>query len=147
MADIDFTRLDSDTFEITITDNPQLVTGNRAMLNRFEITFLTKRRNFLFGNREVYDNYGGDAHKFINKPQVLNNPQSISSSLILTIKETVLSMQEDDNETTPDTERVERAELLNVDIVADTVVAKIQVFPVETEGFEDLVFALPLVSN
>jgi hypothetical protein len=147
VADIDFTLFDSNTFEVTITENPQAVTGNRAMLNRFEITFMTKRRNFLFGDREIYDTYGGDAHKFINKPQVLNNPQSISSALILTINETVESMQSDDNQFIPDTERIERAELLNVDVQADTVFARIQVFPVETESFEDLIFSLPLVSN
>ena len=147
MADIDFTRAPGDSFQITITNNPQTVTGNRALLNRFQTTFLTKKRLFLFdGDREIFDNYGGDAFKFIDKPQIASNTQSLASALTLAINETVESMQGDEPDIIPNTEKIAGAELLDIDIQVDSVVASIQILPVETERFGDLIFNLPLFS-
>ena len=55
MADIDFITDLRETFQISLTDNPQSITGNRALLNRFEITLLTKRRKYFSDNRTIIE--------------------------------------------------------------------------------------------
>lgn len=143
--DIDFiTDLSSGSFEITLGDNPIAVTGNRALLNRFEITLLTMRRQFLLGDTIVVDNYGGDAHKFISQPAVLNDVKSIDASLTTAIDMTVSSMQNDQVSTIDDTEKIASAELLSINKVQDMITASIQVVPVVTEPYSDLIFNLPI---
>lgn len=145
MSDIDIITDLREGFSIELGDNPQAVSGNRALLNRFEITFLTKTRRFLWGDQIVVDNYGGDANKFINRPQVLNDIQGISAAVETAMDQTVQSMIGDQPDSVPDTEKIERAELLSVDVVNDLVVASIRVYPVEVEPYVDLVFNLPII--
>jgi len=145
--DIDFTTDLREQFKIGIGDNPQGVDGNRALLNRFEITFLTKTKMFLFGDKLVVDEYAGDAEKYINRPRVLNDPQSIAGGVTVSIDQTVAAMKGDEPEGIPDTEKIESAELIDIQIIDDVVFARIQVHPVEVELYQDLIFNLPITQR
>jgi len=146
MTDIDFITDLTDGFKISLTDNAGKVSGNRALLNRFEITFMTTRRNFLFNETSpVVDNYGGDASRFIGIPPVLRDIKSIAASVSFVIDQTVASLKSSEPINLPDKERILSAELLSVDFVDDVVTAKIKVVPVETEYYVDLEFNLPIV--
>lgn len=132
-------------FEITLGNNPLGVTGNRALLNRFEITLMTKRRQFMLGDRFIVDSYGGDASKFINKPVVLSDTQSIAASLATAVEQTVQSMLMDDQHINiPDTEKIISAEVLKIDNINDVIVASIKVNPVQVESYDSLIFNLPI---
>jgi len=145
--DIDFFTDLRSQFKISIGDNPQGVEGNRALLNRFEITFLTKTKMFLFDGKLITDDYAGDAEKYINKPQVLNDPQSIAGGVSVSIDQTVASMKSDEPPGVPNTEKIESAELIDIEIIDDIVFAKIQVHPVEVELYQDLMFNLPIIKK
>lgn len=143
--DIDFiTDLSTGEFRIALGPNPKAVSGNRALVNRFEITFLTKKRQFILGDKFVTDNFGGDADKFINRPQVLNDLQSIAASLAIAIDQTVKSILDDQEQSIPDTERLESAKLITLDVVDDIITATIQVMPVVVESWDLIQLNLPI---
>ena len=145
MADIDFITILTNRFEVSLTDNPRGVTGNRALLNRFEITFLTKRKQFLQGNDVLVDTFGGDAERFVGVPRVLEDTQSIAASLSAVIDNTVDSLKNDTTDQDKDTERIESAELVEIYNVSGVITAKIRVIPVETENYSVLEFNLPII--
>jgi hypothetical protein len=146
MADIDFiTDLSDGTFKIALGDNPKAVVGNRALVNRFELTFLTASRLFILGNKYVTDDFAGNAYKFINQPQVLNNLQSISAAIATAVDLTVQSILDDQPATIPDTEKLLSAELSSLDIVDSMINAVIQINPVEAESYEVLKLNLPII--
>jgi len=145
MADIDFiTDLTDGTFKIALGENPVEIIGNRALVNRFELTFMTKSRTFILGDKYVTDNFGGNAQKFISQPQVLNNLQSISAAIATAVDLTVQSMLNDQPGNIPDTEKLSSAELISLDIVNDMINAIIQIVPVETESYDILKLNLPI---
>ena len=145
MADIDFITITTNGFEVSLTDNPREVSGNRALLNRFEITFLTKRKQFLQGNDVLVDTFGGDIERFVGVPRVLEDTQSIAASLSAVIDNTVESLKNDINDKVPNTERIESAELVEIYNVSGVITAKIRVIPVETENYSVLEFNLPII--
>jgi len=147
MADIDFITDMTEGFQISLTDNPRKVSGNRALLNRFEITFLTERRVFYTDTDKVQDNFGGNANSLIGKPQVLNNLDAIAASITLVMKETVRCMQLDEPNGLPDTEKIEKAELIGIDVIDDVVTAQMRVYPVEAETYGALEFNLPIIKR
>ena len=149
MADIDFiTDLSNGGFVLSLTGNPQKVTGNRALLNRFEVTFLTKIKRYLYdGETYVNDNYGGNADVLISNPQVINDPQGIVSTISIAIERTVSSMVQDQGQSIPPNEKISTAKLLNIYIQNDTIMAQIEVFPVEVDTFESLVSNLPVIKR
>lgn len=149
MADIDFITDLRNGFEISITDNPQKVTGNRALLNHFEITFLTHAKLYLFGESAdpFIDNYGGSADILITRPQVLNDPNGIISAISVCIERTVSSIKQDEPPSLPDTEKLDTAQLLNMYIESGIIFAQIQVEPIETETYDVLVTNLPVIKR
>lgn len=144
--DLDFITDVSNQFSIAIGTNPQQVSGNRALLNRFEITFLTKTRRFLLnGDKVIVDNFGGDAVRFISMPQVLNNPQSIAAAVSVAIDNTVKSLKGNEPPNIPNTEKISGAKLISIAIEDDGYVyAEIEVIPVEKEFYEAIKFNLPI---
>lgn len=145
MADIDFiTDLSSGTFQITLGDCPGVVQGNRALLNRFEITFLTKTREFIWGTEYLIDDYGGNAQKFINQPQVLNNLQGIVGAVSTAIELTVQSILNDQPNNLSSTEKLASAQLISLDVNNGLVYAIIQVNPVEVEAYDSIKLHLPI---
>jgi hypothetical protein len=153
--DIDFSTIinssssttPSSGFEISILDNPKGVEGNRALLNRFEITFLTQLKCFLINDKIVLDTFGGDADKFINRPNVLNNIQSIAAAISVSIDQTVKSMKSDEPENVPDTEKILNANLLSINVIEGVVVAQIEVIPISVEPYSNLIFNLPIINR
>jgi hypothetical protein len=146
MADLDFYRTDDDGFVMSIGDVPAKVSGNRALANRFQLTFLTASRRFLLGDTVVIDNFAGDAEKYINRPQSLNDLQGIATSVATAVDKTVQSLISDQPDTLPNTEKISKAELVSIDIVDGVVVAVIRIYPVEAEAYDDLVFNFPILS-
>lgn len=145
--DIDYITDLTKGFQISIGDNPQGVSGNRALLNRFEITFLTQTKRFLSNGRIITDNYGGDADNFVNKPQVLNDPQSIAAGISIAVDKTVESMKQDEPIGIPNTEKLNSAELVDLYIADGIIYAQVQVNPVEAEPFANLMFNLPIIKR
>jgi hypothetical protein len=142
--DIDFITDQSGGFNISLTNNPQQVSGNRALLNRFELTFLTTRRLYNLGDTVVQDNFGGDARKFIQTPKVLSDSQGISAAISIAIDQTVESLKNDEPAGLPNTEKLDSAELQSLEIINDIVTAVIKVNPVEAETYDVLQFNLPI---
>ena len=147
MADIDFITDLRGNFQISLTDNPQVVSGNRALLNRFELTLLTKRRKYFSNNKTITDNYGGDAGKFIGIPRIINDNQGIAAAVSAAVDQTVESMKSDEPSNLPDTEKLDKAELTEINIIDDQVFVKIRVYPVETEVYDPLTFNLPITQR
>jgi hypothetical protein len=148
MADLDFiTDLTGGGFKISLTDNPQKVTGNRALLNRFEITFLTKAKAYLLGETPVIDVFGGNADALITQPQVINNGNAVAAAISMCIDRTVKSMTQDQSESIPDNEKIINAELLNMYIQNDMIFATIKVNPVQTDSYDTLVSNLPVIKR
>lgn len=150
MADLDFITDLTSGFAISLTNNPQKVSGNRALLNRFEITFLTHSKSYLLGDNPgstYIDNYGGNADVLVTTPQILNDPGAITATLSVCIERTVQSMQRDEPENTPENEKIDSAQLLNIYIQNDIIMATIQVFPVETDSYASLVTNLPVIKR
>lgn len=148
MADLDFiTDLTGGGFKISLTGNPQKVTGNRALLNRFEIVFLTKAKAYLLGETPVIDNFGGNADALITKPQVINNANAIIAAISICIERTVKSLLQDQSESIPDNEKIISAELLNMYIQSDIIFATIKVNPVQVDSYDVLVTNLPVIKR
>ena len=142
--DIDFITDLTSGFNISLTTSPQQVSGNRALLNRFELTFLTKRKQYNLGGTLIQDDFGGDARKFIQTPRVLNDNQGISAAVSVAIDQTVDSLKNDEPPGIPDTERLDSAEIVSLEIINDVVTAVIQVNPVQVETYDVLQFNLPI---
>lgn len=144
---IDFNTIVRDgTFQIELSN--RAISGNRAMLNRFEICFLTALRTYK--NKGVYyvDNFGGNAFNYISKPYVLSDTSTISTALSVSIEKTVQSLQDDERDSMPDTERIKSASLTDLFKDQDSVLnAKINVVPVEVEPYADLQFILPITKR
>jgi len=145
MSDIDFsTDLNNGQFTTVIDGNPRKVTGNRALMNRFEITFFTRARVLKDGDTILVDGFGGNADLFINQPYVLNNKQAIMVALSTAVEQTVKALQGDELAGTPPTERIQGASVTSLDVINEFLVARIQVIPVEVESFDILKFNLPI---
>ena len=150
MSDLDFiTDLRNGDFKVSLTDNPQSVSGNRVLLNRFEITFLTKIKMYFLGDSgaPVIDRYGGNGEDLITSPQVINDPQGIMAKLTIAIEKTVDSMKSDEPNTIPDSEKISGAELINMYIQNGIVFAKIKVDPVEIQSYNYLISDLPVTKR
>ena len=146
--DLDFTTDLTSSFEISLGDNPQTVSGNRALVNRFEIILLTKTRRYALSDGTVtVDNFGGDADKYINRSNVLNDPQSIAASVETAIQQTTRSILSDQPSSIPNTEKLSKAELTSLNVVGDVVFAVIRIYPVETEPYANLVMNLQITKR
>ncbi len=146
MADLDFLTDLRTGFNVSFGDNIKKVAGNRALMNRFEITFLTQHKGYLLGesNSQFVDTYGGNGNVLVTQPQVLNDPEGIASTVSVCIERTVQSMQQTEPPSTPNNEKLEGAQLLNIYIQNGIIMATIQVFPVEVDDYESLLSDLPV---
>lgn len=150
MADLDFiTDLTNGDFKVSLTENPMKVTGNRALLNRFEIVFLTQAKAYLLGDVEapVIDNFGGGANLLISRPTVLNDLNAITGAITIAIERTVKSMQRDQPDNTPDNEKLLSAELLNIYIQDGIIMATVKVDPLLVDSYDTLVTNLPIIKR
>jgi len=146
MSDLDFGRSFEEGFQIEISDNPGKISGNRLLVNIFEITFMTERKRFFMeDSTETVENFGGNAFSHLGSPRVLSDVQAIAASINIVTNQTVKDMKADEKNNTPATERIDKAEVLSVDTVDGVVTATIRIYPVETERYADLIFNLPIV--
>ena len=146
MPDIDYIRNINGGFAISFNENSKKAVGNKALANRFEITFLTSSKKYLLGDTVVTDDYAGNADKFVGHILSLNNEQSIASSMTLAIDRTVESILENQADVTNPKERLVSAELIDISIEYDTVYAKIELTPEEYENYYPLYYSLPIRS-
>jgi hypothetical protein len=145
MADIDFKINTEEGFTISLDGVSGGVTGNRALLNRFQIAFMTNIRAFLNVDGGVEsDNFGGDAPKFLGTSIAVNNTSVIAASLLNAISTTVASLKSTEDASIPGTERISSASLDSLNVLGDVVSANIRVVPVETQSYSDLIFSLPV---
>jgi len=145
--DIDFITDLTNGFEISLSDNPQAVTGNRAVLNRFQITLLTNVQRYILDGESISNGFGGDIGKYVGVPHILDNPQSIGVAISTAIDMTVKSMKSDEPDRIMDTEKILGASLISVETSGDTVSVVIEVIPVVVETFSDLIVRLPIVKR
>jgi hypothetical protein len=146
MADIDYIINTENGFEVSLTDNPTAATGNKALSNRFTITFLTNARQYLLGDTVVLDGYAGDSLKYIGKPQALNNVQSIATSITVAMNKTIDSIKSNQSTVTDPTEKLNTATLQDVYINNGVVYATIEIIPVAYSSSSELYFTLPVRS-
>lgn len=145
MPDIDYTVDIGSGFSVSLEDNPKKATGNKALANRFEITFLTSTKKYLLGESEVVtDGYGGNADSVVGQMHALNNEQSIAASVTVAIDKTVESIIQNQETITEANERLVSASLTSLDIRGDTVYAKIELVPEEYEEYYPLYYSLPI---
>lgn len=141
--DIDFTTTVGQNFSLGISDGGQAVTGNRKLVNRFEITFLSSPVSMLFAGSYESDNFGGNAISRIGHPRVLNNVQAIAAGAQAAVDATVASLKSDQDGML-DTEKIDYASITSLDIIDGVVQIGINVVPVATEPWSDLQLNLPI---
>ena len=146
MPDIDYTVNIDSGFSVSFSNEPRKATGNKALANRFEITFLTTSRTYLEGGNNVTDSFGGDADKIVGNSSSLSSRQGIASSVNIAIDKTVESILGNQSDITDTTERLISASLVSLDVKGDTVYSKIELVPEKYEDSYPLYYSLPLRS-
>lgn len=144
--DIDFHTTLGNTFAVGVPASAGSVSGNRKLLNRFEIVFMTDRIEFGPASDPLKEStgFGGNANKLMRSGLVLSNPQAIVSVLQTCVDLTVESLKSTETDTDPATERIQSASITELNIEGVEVKAKIQVVPLETEAWVDMVLNLPI---
>jgi len=147
--DIDFsTTLDVKNNTISIEPGTKAVSGNRALLNQFEIVMLTKWKKFFYPEtKQVTEvRFGGNSSASSSSLHATDKT-SIMAAMTASIRNTVQSIQlEQSNLSLPDTEKLDSATLEALDTYGDQVVSVINVVPVETEPQVDLKLNLPVIN-
>lgn len=144
--DLDFNTIERDgRFRIELANRS--VTGNRLLLNRFEQCFLTELK--IFENNQGYfvEDFGGNAFTFVQQSVVLNDLTNLSGGISIAIDNTVTSIKNYEDDTTPDTEKISSATLTDISEVGGMVYAEIEVIPVKKESYEELKFRLPITKK
>lgn len=145
MADVDFVINQDDGYTVSLISSANSVYGNRALMNRFQVTFLSNTRAFLNVDGAVEsDEFGGDAQRFLGVPIAVSNSSAISAALLNAIESTVSSLKSNEPSGVPNTERIDTASLESLSVEGDVVKANISVVPIETELFSSLIFSVPI---
>lgn len=149
MADLDFITDLTKGFKISLTDTPNKVVGNRALLNRFEIVFLTQAKSYILSSsgEQFVDRFGGNADVLLFSPHAISNPDSLATAISVCIEYTVNSISSSQPERTPKNEKLQGARLLDMYIDNGVVFATVEVTPVETDSYETLVINLPVIKR
>lgn len=124
------------------------VSGNVALLNQFQIVFFDDGMFYTStDNQEIAEDFGGRAMSVLGSPKSLNDVDSISASIIAATKNTIRSLKEAETSRMPDTERIESAELVSLDVIKGVITAVIDVKPVALELSELPRFQVPIISR
>lgn len=145
MADINFSNInDNGEFSIGVDNGSKAVTGNRYLANRFQITFLTKSKLYIYGdgNKES-DGYGGGVQAYAGTERALDNPESVMASMSIAVDKAVDDIKSDQKSSDP-TERIESASVLSVDIAGTTVYSTIKIVPEKMQTINDLLYIVAL---
>lgn len=143
--DIDFETVISNEngFQLDLGESGAAVTGNRALVNRFEITFLTNSTSFVYGGQVEVDWFGGNSRAYIAQPTVLTDKQAIAAGVQAAIDSTVESIKAY-QDGAPDTEKIDSAVITSLDTTNGVVAVGVRIIPVETEPWVDLRLNLPI---
>lgn len=152
--DLDFGH-NQETGEIFIDPNMQSVSGNRALVNLFQCTLLTKVKQYTessfdsttgtVASKIVIDSFGGDAEKYLTAPSVSNTVQGVAAAMSTSISQTIQCIKDNQDNQTPNTEKLLNAKLNSLDIINGIVTAVIEIIPVEYETWGQLMLNLPIV--
>ena len=149
MSDINIfpTNVDGD-FTVSIGTTASECSGNKALLNRFQIIFFDEGLNFQAEDGTVIsDDFGGRAKSILGTGRSLVNDDVVRAAMVVTIKNTVSSLIGSTDDATPATERLKSATLAGVEVVGDIVTAVIEVIPEELDSSTIPEFKLPLIGR
>ncbi len=148
MADIDIIPDYEGGFSITLGDSSRQVSGNVALLNRFQITFFSEGMFFsATGGGFIVDNYGGRATSMLGTPRALSDVQGITVALTAALNNTVDSIKNNTPEGTPDTEVLDRAEIADIFVKDGVINASIDIYPIRLAQSDLPRFFIPIVSR
>ena len=148
MSDIDIIPNYENGFSLSLGDNSNIVSGNVALLNRFQITFFSEGM-FFIGSDDSYivDNYGGRFMSMLSVPRALSDIQGMTAALTAVINNTVDSIKNATLDTTPDSEKLDKAEIADIFIHNGVVSAIVDIYPVKLELSELPRFYIPITSK
>jgi len=148
--DIDFTTtLDIKNGDISIEPGTRSVSGNRALLNQFEITLLTSWRQYFYPDTKqvVEERFGGNVIFGGSSVMNVNNKAEIAAAMTAAIRNAVISIKSDQaGRILLSTERLSSASIESLESYGDRVVAVVNVVPEEIEPESDLKLNLPVIN-
>lgn len=148
MSDIDLIPTYDGIYEITFGESERVVSGNVSLLNRFQITFFDNGMFFNSTNGvDIADDFGGKAYDTVGSSRALSDIEGITASLTAAINNTVESIKRTTDEDTVDTEKLDKAKLVSVDVIKGVITAIIDVYPVELESLTLPRFNVPIISR
>lgn len=145
--DIKFSNFFDSGFEVGFGNVVDSVSGNRLLVNRFEIAMFTNPTYYQTTSGVEYDGFGGGMSSLLESPISVNNIQTIAAVLTTCIDNTVQSIISTTPDTSPNTEKLRSAELSFVGASGDTVVATVNVVPMELESSDQLLIQIPISSR
>lgn len=146
--DIDYhTIINTANKSVSIGLGDRAVSGNRQLLNQFEVVFLTSWKQYYIPETRSVEKYmfGGNFIKMSGLLSV-NNPQSVLSAVSVAVKNTVSSIKGEQSGLNLDpTEKLQSADVKNLSVHGDIVTCDIQVVPEQVESPGDLLLNLPVI--
>jgi hypothetical protein len=135
-------------YNISFGDSHGIVSGNKLLVNRFQITLFDEGMFFETSDGEkIEDDFGGRIIGLIGTPKTLSDIGSIKASLYAAVKNTVDSIKSDEEDEGDGTEMLEDATVESVSVVKDVVVAVIRIKPVKIDGSSNLYINIPIVGR
>jgi len=141
--DLNYT-VDDGLYERNLGDTYNTITGNRALLNRFQITMFSEGNSYVDNNGNVVtDDFGGRFMSMIGDKNSLTNTQGMIVSMTAVIDNTVKSLKSDELNL-PNTEKIDSASIKELQKDGDKISVIIDVTPVEVEYGINNYFYLPI---
>ena len=132
-------------FSIEIGPNPNIVNGNRFLVNLFEVLLLSSIQSFVYDGTIVEVTNVGDLENMVCDDNIAFNKEALTMSVINAINRTVLSLKASENEKTPNTERIKSASLTDITTNEDRLSVSIKILPVEVEKGFNPTYNLPII--
>lgn len=147
MADIQMFPSLTEGYEITMGNSARTISGNAALLNRFQISFFSDTLTFNGSDGSVLiDAYGGSAMNLVGNPKSISDIRSITVSLAACVSNTVESIKIDTPPDTPGNEKLSSAELGEVTISNGVIYADVFIHPEIIDSEDILRFSIPVIS-
>ena len=117
---------DKGNIEFDVADNMGVVTGNRALSNRFAVTLLTKTSESLLAY-----GYGGNIQQGLIQA---GGDASGTAAAVKSASDQTVAVMKTDQDGLAKTEQIDTAEVESVDKVLDRVFISIRIIPVELDA-------------
>jgi hypothetical protein len=143
--DIDFNTILNEN-EFYVEPSLNSVSGNRALINRFEIILMTNWRQYRYegSDESVLDSFGGNAFNTASDVKNITDETSITASMSVVVQNTVDSIKLDEHDGIPDNERISSANISNVYVSGDTIYTDIDIKPIEKEDIINTNISIPI---